>query len=451
MNHKLSLLILTCFLSLWVIFANFPDIANHKYQKSIEYLQKQWVVKWYPDGTFGPDRDISRAEILKIILESSLDTGIEETANCFPDVQDQRYAKYVCYAKIHNIIKWYPDGEFKPGKLVTNAEALKMALESFGFSKPAATGERRYQWYLDFVHNNNIFSKYSIIADKNMTRASMAYLTHQLMLEKKWIVSFDNIRDVKTAWCGLSAPSTAPTSLRVNGLQRHFITAIGSNYNPNTPTKLVIAFHGRTNANARVRTYYKVEEASQWNAIFVYPSWLPEDSSPRSRSNPGDPSDQLRDFALFDAIVKEFSNKYCINKDQIFVIWHSLGARFTNSLACSRGDVIRAIGSVWGSTTINDCSWPTAAIIMHNPADNLASFAGGITARNQLLAQNACGSVTVPMWPAEWHCVKYTDCQSGAPVIRCPHTENYTRGSYYPHSRPSFAGSMMWDFFEAQE
>ncbi|NOZ44074.1 MAG: hypothetical protein GXP45_02860 [bacterium] len=86
----------------------------------------------------------------------------------------------------------------------------------------------------------------------------------------------------------------------------------------------MIAFHGRTNSNDRVRSYYHVEEASQGNAIFVYPSGLPENSSPRSRSNPGDPSDQLRDFALFDAIVDEFSNKYCIDKDRIFVIGHSL-------------------------------------------------------------------------------------------------------------------------------
>jgi polyhydroxybutyrate depolymerase len=101
---------------------------------------------------------------------------------------------------------------------------------------------------------------------------------------------------------------------------------------------------------------------------------LPEEGPTRSWSSPGDHSDQLRDFALFDTIVKEFTTKYCINRDEIFVVGHSLGAWFTNSLACARGDVIRAIGSVGGGTTINTCAGPTAAVIMHNPLDNLASF-----------------------------------------------------------------------------
>ncbi len=137
-----------------------------------------------------------------------------------------------------------------------------------------------------------------------------------------------------------------PTSTWVHGQQRNYITAIGANYNQNTPTKLVLAFHGRTNSNEQVRKYFKVEKASAGNAIFVYPSGLPEATSPRNWKNGGDPSDKLRDFALFDAIVEEFSTKYCIDKDQIFVIGHSLGAWFTNSLSCARGDVIRAIGSV---------------------------------------------------------------------------------------------------------
>jgi len=62
--------------------------------------------------------------------------------------------------------------------------------------------------------------------------------------------------------------------------------------------------------------------------------------------------------------------------DKIYVVGHSLGARFTNTLACARGDIIRAIGSVGGSITPNNCSGPVATIIMHNPKDNLASFGG---------------------------------------------------------------------------
>lgn len=77
---------------------------------------------------------------------------------------------------------------------------------------------------------------------------------------------------------------------------------------------------------------------------------------------------------MFDQLLEEFENNYCIDKDQVFVAGHSLGAWFTNSLSCARGDVIRAIGSVGGGTTINDCNGPVAAMIMQNPDDNLSSY-----------------------------------------------------------------------------
>ncbi|HCB51254.1 TPA: hypothetical protein DEP21_01565 [Patescibacteria group bacterium] len=68
-------------------------------------------------------------------------------------------------------------------------------------------------------------------------------------------------------------------------MARHYITVIGNKYNKDTPTKLIFAFHGRTNPNTMVRTYYDVEEASNGNAIIVYPSGLPEEGPKRNWSN----------------------------------------------------------------------------------------------------------------------------------------------------------------------
>ncbi|MBP7885154.1 hypothetical protein KAZ93_03255 [Patescibacteria group bacterium] len=35
------------------------------------------------------------------------------------------------------------------------------------------------------MHNNNIFSKYALRPNTNMTRGQMAYFTHQLILQKE--------------------------------------------------------------------------------------------------------------------------------------------------------------------------------------------------------------------------------------------------------------------------
>jgi len=148
-------------------------------------------VEGYPDGTFGPNREITRAEIMKIILESSVD-DIGLGKNCFPDVRTEWFAKYACYAVDHGIVKGYTDGMFRPSQNVSFAEALKMALGSFDKNVGQANGnDAWYQPYFDFVHNNNIFSKYGLLPNKNITRGEMAYLVHQLMLEKAGSIQFD--------------------------------------------------------------------------------------------------------------------------------------------------------------------------------------------------------------------------------------------------------------------
>ncbi len=451
----ISLMVSIVALSLSAVHARtvspFTDITTHKYRESIQFLWERGIVSGYSVDKFWPDNKITRAELLKIVL--SANTGDVGTKTwCFSDIQDQWYAKYACYAQSHWIINWYDDGTFKPNQNITIAESLKVALNTFDIPTGDPGSDARYQPYFEFVHNNNIFSKYGLKHDMPMTRGMMAFLVHQLMLERERKVTFDNQRKVSSLGCGKEQPEFIPTSSVVNGQTRNYITVIGKNYNKNTPIKLIFAFHGRTNPNTMVRSYYKIEQASKWDAIIVYPSGLPEAWPSRNRSNPGDKSDKLRDFALFDQLLEEFSNNYCINKDQVFVVWHSLGAWFTNSLACARGDVIRAIGSVGWGTTINNCNGPVAAMIMHHPDDNLASFSSAITARNQLLKQNSCGPETIEIWPEGGNCVQYINCQTDAPVIRCPHSQSTdNRGNYYPHVRPDFAWQAIRNFFTAQK
>ena len=133
------------------------------------------------------------------------------------------------------------------------------------------------------------------------------------------------------------------------------------------------------------------------------------------------------------------SDQYCIDQEKIYAVGHSLGAWFTNTLACARGDTLRAIGSVGGGITRTDCQSPTAAIIMHNPEDRLSSFSSGIAARDVLLEQNQCSSESRPVGPAWGNCVEYS-CSQGDPVVWCPHSDSTAfGGTYYPHTRPNHA------------
>ncbi len=436
----------------------FSDISGSEYKDSIVFLHERGVVEGYQDGTFKPEAKINRAEILKIILEASLRSlasdeasvseDIGHSLNCFPDVRAEWFAKYVCYAQEQGIVKGYPDGKFKPAQNVNLVEGLKMGIESFPVTLGSAS-DPWYQKYIDFVHDNNIFSRYSVLPQGFMTRGQMAYLIHKLILDKEGTQKFTGVHKNLSAGCGKTPPSPAPTSFVVDGLRRHTITVIPSGYSKDKPINLVFAFHGRTNPNTQVRGYYKVEEASKGKAIFIYPAGLPEEGPSRSWSDPGDKASDLRDFKLFDQLLQEFSDSYCIDLDHVYVVGHSLGAWFTNSLSCARGNVLRAIGSVGGGTTINECAGPVAAMIMHNPKDNLAPYSTGLVARDQLLKQDQCGSKTVPVEPLDLNCVAYQGCNPVAPVVWCPHNDSTEwGGAYYPHTWPDHAGSDIWKFFE---
>jgi len=338
----------------------------------------------------------------------------------------------------------------RPVDPVNLAEAVKMTVTAAKISiAPAGANEPWYSSLVNFAHNNNIFSKYEILPGKQLTRSKATFLIKQVLLIKNGKKVLSSVRKNNSLACGKNPPKIVPSKITVGGVERSFITSVPSSYDKNKPIKLVFAFHGRTNSNAMVKGYYKVEEAAKGAAIFIYPSGIKAKSG-YTWSDPGDKSESLRDYALFDTLLKNFSDNYCINLDQVYVVGHSLGAWFTNSLACARGNVIRAIGSIGGGTSINaNCSGPVAAMIWHNPKDNLVPFSDGVRARDQLFQQNMCTNKTKPIEPKAAHCVAYQGCGAFAQTTWCPHTENTDyRGSYYPHTWPKAAGKEIWKFFE---
>lgn len=152
------------------------DISGHQYQNAIQGLVDLEVISGYSDGTYKPDNAINRAEFLKIVLEAAVD-DIGTQSDCFPDVKDDWYAKYVCYAKSKDMVRGYPDGLFRPAQNVNYVEALKMlymANGDAGESDPA--GNEWYSVYVEDAMKNDIFIT-GIALNKLMNRGEIAQLT----------------------------------------------------------------------------------------------------------------------------------------------------------------------------------------------------------------------------------------------------------------------------------
>ncbi|MFC1615515.1 S-layer homology domain-containing protein [Patescibacteria group bacterium] len=109
----------------------FPDVRNsHPNSTAINYLKQESIIGGYEDGTFHPDGEITKGELLKILVIMRENPDPEYYSNCFEDVEDQWHAPYICYAKDQKWINGFEDGTFLPDEPVTRAEALKMIYEA---------------------------------------------------------------------------------------------------------------------------------------------------------------------------------------------------------------------------------------------------------------------------------------------------------------------------------
>ncbi len=112
---------------------SFPDTSGTTPRSvAIEYLKDNEIIKGYSDGSFQPEKNINRAEFLKILMEISFPEGEAFSAeDCFSDVSSSDwFSGYVCSAKEKGIIGGYPDGSFGPGNTMNGAEMLKILIET---------------------------------------------------------------------------------------------------------------------------------------------------------------------------------------------------------------------------------------------------------------------------------------------------------------------------------
>ena len=87
----------------------------------------------YGDGRYGPENDITRAELLTILLRANNVTLPEiGTEKCFPDVNaNVWYHRYICAASQLGIANGFEDGTFKPNNPVTTLEAAAFGNKVF--------------------------------------------------------------------------------------------------------------------------------------------------------------------------------------------------------------------------------------------------------------------------------------------------------------------------------
>lgn len=425
--------------------APFPDMETSwfGYQDSVRYLVDRGSINGYPDGLFHPKETVNRAEFLKLVFRSR-GTVEPATGDCFSDVTaDAWYAPYVCAAKNRGIVSGYKVGTrsiFRPDQPILFAEAVKMSLLAYGDEMKGGEGNDWFKPFVDELDRKEILHSASYIPWEEISRERAADLIARFVRHEE-----DRAIPHLSVGCG-KAPKDADLTLTVNGQERSYLLDVPRSQRSETPSPLIVAFHGRTNGNDQVRGYFGLDKAAT-NYIVAYPGGIPTGNGSYSWSDPGDKASNLRDFAFFDAIVREVSDSYCVDMDRIFVVGHSLGAWFANAVACARGGIVRGSATVGGSVVTQNCSGPSAAMIINNPKDSLSPHSTAEAMRDIRVQENTCSFESSPAEPTSLSCVEYAAC-SGNPVLFCPHTIDYDRSSYYPHVWPRESASAMVTFFE---
>jgi|GEM_PF-6218870 len=157
----------------------FTDVdANYAYKTAVDYVKSAGIVEGYADGTFKPNSKINRAEFTKIMITALKHNPQTFWNKCFPDVQTEWFAPYVCYAKNSEIINGYQDGKFKPNNNITVPEALKIVLEGFKKNVPEASGAW-YQKYVNYAQSNGqMLTGWTNNLNHEVTRGEMAELMY---------------------------------------------------------------------------------------------------------------------------------------------------------------------------------------------------------------------------------------------------------------------------------
>ena len=188
----------------------FPDVnSDHWAAAEIKLLSEQGVIVGYPDGTFKPDDNVTRAEFAAMAIRAlnQHHTKVVQPVN-FTDVTVDHWAyQDIQKALYFDLISYEKEGElFRPDDSVSRAESMAVAVnalttETISLEKAKSVLAKRYidthtvpEWFLIPAGKAEILGmivvipsaeKASLEAERPATRAEVAAILFKMMEQAK--------------------------------------------------------------------------------------------------------------------------------------------------------------------------------------------------------------------------------------------------------------------------
>ena len=187
---------------------DFPDVeSTASYAQAVQELSALDVISGYDDGTFGPDKLVTRAEITKMIVDalaerSSAEASTESTK--FADVSADHWAKgYINQGVADGFIAGMSDTEFDPDANVTYVQAQKMLVSAIGYETYAQAQGGWPTGYKTYAASLDITKGISGITDSTeLTRAQVAQMIDNAMDAPLCVIA-----GWKPEWNGTQTPN----------------------------------------------------------------------------------------------------------------------------------------------------------------------------------------------------------------------------------------------------
>lgn len=187
---------------------DFPDVeSTASYAQAVQELSALDVISGYDDGTFGPDKLVTRAEITKMIVDalaerSSAEASTESTK--FADVSADHWAKgYINQGVADGFIAGMSDTEFDPDANVTYVQAQKMLVSAIGYETYAQAQGGWPTGYKTYAASLDITKGISGITDSTeLTRAQVAQMIDNAMDAPLCVIA-----SWKPEWNGTKTPN----------------------------------------------------------------------------------------------------------------------------------------------------------------------------------------------------------------------------------------------------
>ena len=165
--------------------ATFPDVdANAEYAAAIECVQSVGIMSGYGDGTFQPNKKVSRAELASVLCRMLGEgDGLVSDSTLFTDVPTTHWANGVVAKAVElGLVSGYGNGKFGPDDSVTYEQALTMAVNMLGLGDKAGEAGGYPDGYISVSEERGFTEGLSGNKGDAMKRWQIAVLCYNVMM-----------------------------------------------------------------------------------------------------------------------------------------------------------------------------------------------------------------------------------------------------------------------------